>query len=236
MRRNILYFFCVFFLSGSLFARSAELLFSFPVDFKKPSAGFVQTTDALRSVSWIKANYKEERRLPFLKEPIRSEGVIFYAPQIGLCREMVQPMAQKWVVTLEGMSVTSQEENSSFKSDNHGQEFQSGIRSFLTIFSGNLAEWEKQFDLFYKDQEDGWQLGFRPKRKNFLSQFARVIVLSGTGARVQTMRWEGKDGDVTQTWFGPVEIRTDLSKIEIQSLFEAAANGAKVLEKKPVQQ
>lgn len=195
------------------------LLYS-PIDFKNPPGTFVRVAEDLRAVSFVQADFKEERRLPYLKESIHSQGIVVYAPQIGLQREITEPVREQWLITSQEASLITQEKDGSLKTLTQSAEFQVIAKSILAIFSGDLSDWNKQFHVFYREEQSSqWTLRFKPRKNNPLARFARTFELSGTLGQIRWMLWEGKEGDKTETRFQNIDLRRGLSENEVRLLF-----------------
>ncbi len=213
-------------LVSSLSARENDPLFSSPVNPENVPSAFLQTTEALRSVSWVKADFTEQRRLPYLKNSVRSQGVVIYAPKVGLSREVVSPVRQKLILGKNRPPEFVNESGETGDALAQSRELQFVGNTFLSIFSGEREEWEKNFELFFLGTETNWQLGFKPRRKNPLSKAVLAITLKGSGPQLRAMIWEGKEGDVTETVFELQDLRTGLSENEVQTLFDHAIGPA----------
>ena len=165
----------------------------------------------------LTARFREEKQIALLAVPVRSEGVIHFAPPGRLLRKVTGPTPS--VALLEGEQLT-------FASAGDRQVVQLGespvlagfVDSFRHVLAGDQRALERTYRVSYSTEGARWKLVLRP-RNAALRRFMERMVLEGEGFAVEKMTLHEVSGDRTTTELHDVNPRRRFSRAEAQRIF-----------------
>jgi hypothetical protein len=149
-------------------------------------------------------HFVQEKQLKILKRPIRTEGVMFYRADEGVCWHTEQPVLSTLVLGREqlrqldeagadAMVITAEQQPALF----------GFTQLFFSLLAGQVEGAARQFELRIAGDSEQWQLGLLP-RNNMLQRFIARMQLDG-GARVDSVIVTDPGGDHTIIRFTPFE-------------------------------
>lgn len=170
------------------------------------------------AMSGLSARFVEEKQIALLARPVRSEGVLYFAPPGRLIRRVTAPSVS--AALIEGDTLT-------FVADGRREQIPLGsnevvggfVASFQYVLAGDRAALERIFELHFEALGgQRWRLRLRP-RTDALRHFLSEMELVGEGPVVETMVMREASGDVTTTTFHDVDTQRRFSAREQRELF-----------------
>ena len=166
----------LFFVFPALAQTGDDTLFTNPA---KPgqSADLDAVSERLRQVKIIRARFQQKKKLAALRRPLKSTGSFLFAPHEGVYWHTEKPFANTLILTEKGIYQCS-ENAPPFRIEAAEQPVvHSFTRVFMSMFSGDSAELEKKFDLYFEgDPQKKWRIGLEPKGKIAAKMIQRIII------------------------------------------------------------
>jgi hypothetical protein len=135
-------------------------------------------SDNLKTRNVLRAQFTQKKHIKVLSRPLISKGSMIFAQEYGLYWQLDFPFHSKTIYLKNGMFHWKQRKRIPINKENKHSLIKGITSSFITTFSGNLAEMKKQYQIFFINHSNRWYLGLRPKYKP-LSTVIKKIVLSG---------------------------------------------------------
>lgn len=155
----------------------AILVFIIAVAAALPSRGEI-ALDFFEHPDAVRANYIEEKYLPTLSEPVRSEGEFIYLKNKGLAWLMEKPFAMQTVITPSGLSQWIDGEK--LEQSQATQRSMKPILSHIAaIFSGDQSALEEQFSIKQSADETGFKTMTLEPKSSQLKAFLQGIEIQG---------------------------------------------------------
>jgi hypothetical protein len=172
----------------------------------------------LAKLPGLSAEYREEKHMAILVEPVVSDGVVLFAPPDLLLRATRAPV---WsVVTVRRRSLT-------YRDDAGTQELPVGrdhpartfVQVFVDVIRGDLAGVERRFRVAFEPASEArptWQLVLEPRAGAEVGGVRRIRI-GGSGLTIATMEILDSAGDRTVTTFHRVDTSSAPSRARIEA-------------------
>jgi outer membrane lipoprotein-sorting protein len=167
--------------------------------------------------SGVRAEFREEKRLALLEQPLVSEGQLFFIPPARMARLTTSPGSSTLVID-GGRLAYSDEAGASNVDLGASRVARSMVENFVVLFSGDLAALRDRYQVGFSAEDLRWRMQLVPKAAP-LSQFLASVELRGRGPELEQMVVREADGDLTTTRFERVEADTRFSPEELARLF-----------------
>ena len=174
-----------------------------------------------REMGGLSASFVEEKQIALLARPVRSEGVLYFAPPGKLMRRVTAPTES--AALIDGDTLTFVSEGRREEIPLSSNPVVGGfVASFRTVLAGDREALERTFHVTFArpdgDASDTWRLTLRP-RTEALRSFLTEMRLDGRGQGVVRMVMTEASGDVTTTTFSDVRVGREFSARELRQLF-----------------
>jgi hypothetical protein len=189
-----------------------------------PSAGEQPASDVrsalaqLATIEALDAQFREEKRMALLAQPLVSEGELHYEKPRLLARHTRPPHASS--VLLRG-------ETLSFGDDQHKESIELSaqpalrvlVDTFVSVLGGDVAALERVAELKYEPlPNDGYRIRVLPRDEK-MKRLVRSMFFEGQGTLLSKMELVDANGDTTVTTFTRVTVRKPYSAAEQARLF-----------------
>lgn len=173
--------------------------------------------DRFGEMPGMSAEFREEKRIALLAVPVRSEGVLYFAPPGKLMRKVTSPTAS--YALLEGGTLTFASQGERQVLEVNENPVVSGfVQIFRYVLAGDRQALERTYHVDYDTDGSEWTLTLKPKNEA-LARFLDRMVLEGEGFAVERMTMTEVSGDTTVTEFSNVNPRRRFSSAEQRRLF-----------------
>jgi Outer membrane lipoprotein carrier protein LolA-like len=149
----------------------------------------------------VDQQFVQEKHLRVLKRPIRTEGVMLYRREQGVCWHTQKPVTSTLVLGEQQLRQINGSDQLVVKAEQQPALF-GFTRLFFAALSGQVQTLAEHFELRVSGSEQHWQLDLTP-RDALLHKFIEGMQLRG-GARVEQVQVAGHDGDITDIQFAPL--------------------------------
>lgn len=176
----------------------------------------------LAAIPGLVAQFREEKRLALLEQPLVSEGSLYYARPDRLRRSVEEPVRSTLV--LRGSELSMAAGGSARVIDLDAQPtIRVFVESFRLILAGDLPRLRELYELELRAASaDGWELVLTP-RVPPLSEAIVAVEVRGRGRVLRELRVRESGGDETVTQFRDVDPARDFSERERDELFRISA-------------
>lgn len=173
--------------------------------------------DRFGEMPGMSAEFREEKRIALLAVPVRSQGVLYFAPPGKLMRQVTSPSPS--YALLEGGTLTfaSQGERQVLQV-NENPVVAGFVQIFRFVLAGDRSALERTYHVDYETDGARWTLTLKPKNEA-LGRFLDRMVLEGEGYAVERMTMTEVSGDTTVTEFSNVNPRRRFTPTEQRRLF-----------------
>lgn len=170
----------------------------------------------------VEAEFREEKHLPLLAEPLVSEGVLYYAPPGRLARFTTSPEATSLLVDGDRLRIEDGlgVEEIDLASQGVARQF---VDQLLVLFRGDLEALERDYVARFAAEGDAWSLTLAPKGLR-VRQVIREIALRGHAAHLDEMLVRGAEGELTRTTYGRLDPDRPFREDELAALFPTAGS------------
>jgi hypothetical protein len=167
----------------------------------------------------VEAEFREEKTLPLLALPLRSEGVIYFAPPDRMLRVTRSPEAGSLLVAGDRLRMEDAlgVEEIDLAAQPAARRF---VDQLLLLFRGDLAGLEREYHVAFEAQGERWSLRLTARSRQ-VRQLVREVTLRGEKAHLDEMVVTGTDGDVTRTRYSRVVSDRAFADDELAALFPA---------------
>ena len=174
----------------------------------------------------LAANVREERRLKLLKEPLVSEGTLYYAPPGRLARHIHTPFASRLVVLGERVQYGTSSEGGEIELG-MSPALRSFVEAFRLLLSGDVDGLEGLFAMQWtppgrqNGSASSWHLSLSPKEEP-LSEIVRSLEIRGHDGVLSELSIREVSGDRTDMTFSEVDPGRRFSEEEAAAVFRLA--------------
>ena len=168
-----------------------------------------------RNLQGFSAQYKEEKSIALLKQPLLSEGRIYYSPKANLLRVTDKP--EKSRLLLKGEMLSLQDASGQIRLDlSNKPVVRIFVRSFLDVLRGDYQALVKSYELRFSEGPT-WKLRLKPKSKT-LRRVIQELIFEGRGNELKIMKIKESNGDTSTSYFSKVS-KKKFSAAERKKLF-----------------
>lgn len=146
----------------------------------------------------VDQRFVQEKQLRILKRPIRTEGVMLYRREQGVCWHTEKPVASTLVLGEHELRQIDAGNELVLKAEQQPALF-GFTQLFFAALSGQVATLGEHFTMQVHGNADAWQLELVPKDA-LLRRFIEQMELRG-GARIERVRILDRGGDTTEIQF-----------------------------------
>ncbi len=198
-------------LTGSIFMTSGKgiksCLFSLLLFIYIPGyalAGEFENLEGLMkgmaSVRQSMVQYREEKQMALLDEPLLSEGTLEYqAPDI-LIRTVDKPAA-RYVIDTDRV-IIEKSGKTQIRNINQLPLLKGFFESFRAILAGDQDSLQNFYNVTFSNTGEQWRIHLLPKDKK-LARYVKSIDVSGRGNSILLYRVEDSNGDLTSMQLFP---------------------------------
>lgn len=165
----------------------------------------------------VEADYREEKTLPLLVEPLVSEGTLYFAPPDRLARFTRAPEEASMLV--KGDRLRIEDALGVEELDLAGEPTARQIvEQLLVLFRGDLAALEREYEVGFSSEGERWILTLAPRSLR-VRQLIREIRMEGRAGALDEMILHGAEGEQTLTRYPRVVTDRVFSDAEQAQLF-----------------
>jgi hypothetical protein len=165
----------------------------------------------------VVAVFREEKSLPLLAEPLRSEGVLYYAPPGRMVRFTHSP--ERTSLLLDGQRLRMEDslgvEEIDLSAHEDARQF---VDQLLVLFAGDLPALRRRYEIDFSWQRGTWSLRLAPKSLRVRGAI-QEIALEGRDRALREMVVHGSAGEVTRTAYARVDVDRPFTEEELAALF-----------------
>lgn len=167
----------------------------------------------------VEADFREEKVLPLLAEPLVSEGRFYFAPPDRLARFTETPGASSML--LDGNRLRIEDTLGTQEIDLGAEPTaRQLVAQLLVLLSGDLPALERDYRVDFRGEAERWTLAL-VTRDLRARQVVSRIVMQGPWGRLDEMALHGAEGEVTRTRFERVVGDRVFEAAELARLFPA---------------
>lgn len=167
----------------------------------------------------VEASFREEKTLPLLTAPLRSEGALYYAPPGRMVRFTTAPEATS--LLLDGDRLRIQDslgvEELDLAVHDAARQF---VDQLLVLFRGDARALRERYEVDFAWRDGAWSLGLTPKSAR-VRGVIRDIALTGRERTLSEMVVRGAAGEITRTTYSHVDGDRPFRDEELAALFPA---------------
>jgi hypothetical protein len=176
----------------------ADDLFQQPVADVQ-SAALQAVVKKLAPTGPLRSDFVQQKNMRLLSRPLVSKGAMIFSPGLGLYWQQRQPFALQMLVSDERIVQESGGQRSEITRRQQPAVF-AFSRIFFRLLSGNLADLEREFTVFYQPGDNGhWRMGLVPKDAQLRAAIARIELAGSDDLDQLTL--QDHAGDYTQIRF-----------------------------------
>jgi outer membrane lipoprotein-sorting protein len=164
----------------------------------------------LAALQGLRARYVEEKRIAFLKQPLRSEGSVTFAAPGLLLRKAERPEPSAMLLDGDLLRVW---DGRSVRRIELGESpiVRHFVMTFVYVLRGDRAALERLYTIAFSTKDAQWQLELAPKEAA-LTRFVKRATLEGSGVQVARMTLIEASGDKTVMTFADVDTSARFDK------------------------
>jgi hypothetical protein len=175
----------------------------------------------------LTARFSEEKRMALLREPLMSQGVLYFAPPDRLLRRVSEPVESSLLLRGDALTLGSARGARTIDLESHPV-VRSFVDSFRLLLAGDVealrAIYRVQFEAAEaaEAEQRRWEIRLEP----LLAPVQRAIAwirLSGRDRVLLELEVREVNGDVTLTRFSAVDEERHFSERELEDLFRPPA-------------
>lgn len=177
------------------------------------------------TLTGLEATFVEVKKLALLKQPLTSEGTLYYMRPGYLLRQVHKPKATRVLITPDKLEL--KDDQGSRQIDLRARpDVKLFVESFTKVLAGDEAALARGFDIAFTPRpqtpatpnEDVWRLTLTPKTSP-LDKLVSKLVLSGKGYAVELIEVFETKGDSSRTTLRVAKVGRQFTASEKQALF-----------------
>jgi outer membrane lipoprotein-sorting protein len=173
----------------------------------------------------VVAQFREEKQLALLSEPLESRGTLYFVPPDRLSRETSEPSRTRLVI--DGDRFFFRDAAGSQALDLSANPIaREYVRNFVVLFNGDLDALRGRYEPEFHADASGWRLVLTPRGVP-LSDFIERVTLEGRGRALTRMELVEAGGDRTTTWFESVRTDRAFNAEELARIFSEPGDAKK---------
>jgi outer membrane lipoprotein-sorting protein len=180
------------------------------------SLSLVELMDGMASTSGVIANFREQKRIALLEEPLESSGTLYFVPPDRFARFTSRPEAS--LLVIDGAKLRF-EHGGGAKFDLSGSPMaRVFVDNFIVLFNGDLPRLQDLYHTEFSAEGETWTLILEP-RGSPLRGIVKQIALRGNRRGILEIAMQDSDGDRTTTAFDAVETDVRFTDEQLEDLF-----------------
>ncbi len=203
---------CAASLAAALFAPAA-----YAEELSDPaSLSLAQLMDGMASRSGVIANFREQKQIALLEEPLESSGTLYFVPPDRFARFTSRPEAS--LLVIDGAKLRF-EQGGGAKFDLSGSPMaRVFVDNFIVLFNGDLPRLQDLYYTEFSAEGQNWTLILEPRRSP-LRGIVKQIALRGNRRGILEIAMQDSDGDRTTTAFDAVKTDFRFTDEQLEDLF-----------------
>ncbi len=178
-----------------------EAVFSQPIALDQP--GSFQTVSAqLQSIKVFRANFTQKKKIKVLRRPLRSSGSFLISSEKGLYWRAATPFENIFIITPKALFQKSENADPITIKAEERPVIYGFTRVFLSLFSGDTQQLDKEFELYFSGTPEAWTIGLVPKSKIMGKLIDRIVVCGSE--TIQQVDFREASGDRTLIDFSDI--------------------------------
>ncbi len=196
----------------------AAVVVARPAVRAQPASGLDARLAAFARIPGLSAEFREEKTIALLREPVVSTGTLYFAPPSRLARHVLAPTPSSLV--LDGDTLRFGDARGETSLDlGATPAARALVDAFRSVLAGDRATLLRDFDARYEPEGgDAWRTELVPRSASARRLVTRVI-LAAEGVIVRTLEVREASGDVSRTTFTQVDVRRRFTRAELRRLF-----------------
>lgn len=171
--------FTVLAFSASVLFAAGNGIWDYPL--KKENAKDIDKAFAeMTSHAVIRGNFKQTKSIPQLNKEFVSNGTFVIANGNGILWNTETPFASKLSISDTKMVQVNANGNRSEIKAEENIVFAQISKTIQSVFSGNTKKLEEEFKVYFKKQDDNWEIGLIPKEAAVQKAIASIELSGGT--------------------------------------------------------
>ncbi len=172
----------------------------------------------------VEAEFREEKALPLLAEPLVSEGVFYFAPPDRMVRFTRTPEAASML--LDGNRLRIEDSLGVEEMDLGAEPMAKQLVSqLLVLLRGDFEALEQDYRVAYEGGGEVWRLDLATRSLR-LRAVVEGLSLVGRAGRLDEMELRGANGETTRTRYMRVVTDRAFSEAELARLFPPSGSPA----------
>ena len=172
----------------------------------------------------LSADFREEKRITLLREPLVSRGSILFAPPDRLLLQVASPIPSTVLLEGDRLSLASGGDRQSLYIGSHPL-LKGMSESIRLLLAGDTATLEQRFEMRSQQRSDGregWELVLAPREAPLRSSI-RSMRICGMASKLAEFEVSEANGDSTTLVFSSVNASRNFSASEIAEIFRLPA-------------
>ena len=158
------------------------------------------------SAKSIQAHFTQERFISGLLKPLKSSGNFVFERSVGICWIVKKPFPLTFVITPDGLTKKEPGMQPVVLSVDKHPAVSKITDAFLALFEGDLKNLNRDFNLYFKNNDNGWLLGLKSK----------------TGGKRDFIKRITLKGEQTLNMFKLLETSQDQTSVSFQEVIESS--------------
>lgn len=169
-------------------------------------------------VPGISAEFREEKRINLLRDPLVSEGSIVFAPPGRLVRRTRIPTASVLLISGSRLSYLANGERRSLDVDSHPM-IRATTDIFRLVLAGDSQALRSRFEVRTENLgNDQWEIALQPKLAPLTDTISEIRI-EGNVDRISKIHIGEINGDETTTTFSSMDTNRQFSISEAEQIF-----------------
>ncbi len=189
-----MFFGIMFFLAVYICAQDREI-FNYPLGAENMAA-FENMSDHLSKQPIVKGTFEQEKVLSRLNRSLKSSGNFIIAADTGMVWETLKPFPSTLVLGRDYLVQFRGGGQKTVLSAQGNETFLSMSEVLSAVFSGQSQTLINNFEIFYKDGGENWELGLIPL-DTAIAVFASTIIMKGGSAINSIIIYEQSGDSIT---------------------------------------
>ena len=179
------------------------------------------------SMPGLVAEFREEKHLALLREPLVSQGILYFAPPGRLARKVHTPVPSTLIADERRLWYSGSGEEGWIDLDANPTAA-AFVSTFRLLLTGDVAGLEKSFKIQLTQpnsaseqefsREQSWELLLEPRSEN-LKRMLRWIRIRGASGSISELRIFDAAGDESVTYFHAVDTEHHFTERELVEHF-----------------
>jgi hypothetical protein len=180
------------------------------------SFSLAELMDGMASTPGVIANFREQKQIALLEEPLESSGTLYFVPPDRFARFTSRPEAS--LLVIDGAKLRF-EQGGGAKFDLSGSPMaRVFVDNFIVLFNGDLPRLQDLYHTQFSAEGENWTLILEP-RGSPLRGIVKEIALRGNRRGIREIVMQSSDGDRTTTAFDAVQTSFRFTDEQLEDLF-----------------